>query len=152
MFAEVTDSALNEQQYTDRLRQAASNAGAIVTFTGLVRDYNTEGLIEGISLEHYPGMTESAMKKLLDDAAQRFNVLNAGIVHRVGFVANHQPIVWVGCAASHRQAAFDAAGFIMDMLKKSVPLWKKEHQNGTACWVAAKASDDEAAMQWLKKK
>lgn len=152
MFAEVTELALDEPSFNTRLKARSVNAGAIVTFTGLVRDYNHNGDIDGISLEHYPGMTEAAMMKLLKQASEQFELLNAGIVHRYGFIANHEPIVWVGCAASHRKAAFDAAEFIMDMLKKSVPLWKKEHQHGAASWVAAKASDEEAAMKWLKKK
>ncbi|OFC70871.1 molybdenum cofactor biosynthesis protein MoaE [Alteromonas confluentis] len=152
MFAEVTDAALDEQAYNTRLKAKATNAGAIVTFTGLVRDYNNEGGIDGISLEHYPGMTEAAMMKLLEQAKMQFDLRSAGIVHRYGFVGNHEPIVWVGCAASHRKAAFEAAEFVMDMLKKSVPLWKKEHQDGDATWVAAKASDEEAAMKWLNQK
>ena len=150
MFAEVTTALLDESAYVEKLRQSSHNAGAIVTFTGLVRDYNSDGAIEGISLEQYPGMTANAMQQLLQHASDRFALLSAGIVHRVGYIGNYEPVVWVGCSASHRKAAFDGAEFVMDMLKKSVPLWKKEHADGKTAWVAAKASDEEAAMKWLR--
>lgn len=151
MFAEVINSPLQPTEYYSQLKAQlpAGKSGAIVTFTGLVRDFNEAGHIDGISLEHYPGMTENAMLSLLTTAAQRFSLVSAGIVHRVGEVSNFEEIVWVGCAATHRKAAFDAAGYIMDMLKQSVPLWKKEIADGEATWVAPKASDDNAAMKWL---
>lgn len=141
-----------QQTLYDQVRQAQPNAGAIVTFTGLVRDYNQQGNIEGIELEYYPGMTEHALTHLAANAQSQFAVLNVSIVHRIGRIANHEQIVWVGVAAHHRKAAFDAACFVMDMLKQSVPLWKKEWQNGEAEWVAAKESDALAAMSWLPSK
>lgn len=152
MFAEVTHSAVQPDLHYAQLKRELSpgKTGAIVTFTGLVRDFNAQGGIEGISLEHYPGMTEKAMMALLDSAAARFELASAGIVHRVGQVSNDEEIVWVGCASAHRQAAFDAAAFIMDMLKQSVPLWKKEIADGKAEWVPAKASDEHAALKWLQ--
>ena len=109
MFAEVTTALLDESAYVEKLRQSSHNAGAIVTFTGLVRDYNSDGAIEGISLEQYPGMTANAMQQLLQQASDRFALLSAGIVHRVGYIGNYEPVVWVGCSASHRKAAFDGA-------------------------------------------
>lgn len=152
MFAEVTQSPLDPAAHYASLKKTLppGKCGAIVTFTGLVRDFNEAGGIDGIALEHYPGMTEKAMLTLLESAKERFSLLSAGIVHRVGEVKNHEEIVWVGCASAHRQAAFTAAGYIMDMLKQSVPLWKKEIVDGKARWVAAKASDDAAAMKWLQ--
>ncbi|WP_414827764.1 molybdenum cofactor biosynthesis protein MoaE [Alteromonas sp. H39] len=151
MFAEVVHSPLQPAEYYSKLKEAlpAGKSGAIVTFTGLVRDFNEAGPIDGISLEHYPGMTENAMLAILTTATERFSLVSAGIVHRVGDVSNVEEIVWVGCASRHRNAAFDAAGFIMDMLKQSVPLWKKEIADGKAKWVAPKASDDDAALRWL---
>ena len=151
MFAEVIHSPLQPAAHYSKLKGElpAGKSGAIVTFTGLVRDFNEAGHIDGISLEHYPGMTENAMLSLLTTAAQRFSLVSAGIVHRVGEVSNSEEIVWVGCASMHRKAAFDAAGYIMDMLKQSVPLWKKEIADGTVKWVAPKASDDDAALKWL---
>jgi len=124
--------------------------GAIVTFTGLVRDNNQSGRIEGIELEHYPEMTQAALEKLVQETSLRFSLRSAGVVHRVGRLLNDEQIVWVGCAAAHRQAAFDGATFLMDMLKQSVPLWKKELKQGESIWVKPKASDDDAALKWLK--
>lgn len=150
MFVEVSQHALDTGEYQYRLQYNSNNAGAIVTFCGLVRDFNHAGPIEGIFLEHYPGMTEKALNKLLSMACERFDLLDAGIVHRVGAIANHEVIVWVGTSAYHRQAAFDGASYVMDMLKQSVPLWKKEYQAGNAVWVDKKHTDDLAALKWMQ--
>lgn len=155
MFAEIQEANFNQDSLYHRLLANANNvskgnSGAIVTFTGLVRDSNASGTIEGIELEHYPGMTEDALKKLVEQAIARFSLNSAGAVHRVGKLYNQDPIVWVGCSAPHRQAAFDGAVFLMDMLKHSVPLWKKEFCGDKSDWVEAKASDDKAALQWMK--
>lgn len=151
MFVQVSKTDFSQQQLYDQLCQhsKASQSGAVVTFTGRVRDYNASGAIDGIELEYYPGMTESALQRLLEQATTRFSLTNAGIVHRVGRLANCEQIVWVGTCAAHRKDAFDAASYIMDMLKQSVPIWKKEWARGTASWVAAKGSDNQAAMRWL---
>ncbi len=151
VFARVQSNDFSQQQLYDELAadSVLQGAGAIVTFTGLVRDFNAQGGIQGIELEYYPGMTESALEALLAQASQRFDIVDAGIGHRVGKLANHAQIVWVGTASQHREQAFLAATFIMDMLKQSVPIWKKEWQGDEACWVAAKADDDKAAMRWL---
>lgn len=151
MFAEIISADIDHNALYQRLWQdcAGHGVGAIVTFTGLVRDYNQQGPIDGIELEHYPGMTEQALKVLLQTACQRFELLSAGIVHRVGKVANHEQIVWVGSAATHRQAAFDSACYMMDTLKQAVPLWKREFQGGKGHWVEAKDSDHHAALAWM---
>lgn len=150
MFVTVQHELFCQQTLYDQLRDdCAKCPGAIVTFTGLVRDYNAQGPIDGLELEHYPGMTEQVMHTLANQASSTFKLTSAGIVHRVGRLHNAEPIVWVGCAAAHRQAAFDAASYIMDTLKQAVPLWKKEFQDGQAHWVAAKASDRAAAQRWL---
>lgn len=141
---------LHQQLYSLASQKNAGNTGAIVTFTGLVRDGNPSGKIEGIELEHYPGMTEKALKLLIQDATQRFSLNSAGAVHRVGRLYNNDQIVWVGCAAPHRRAAFDGACFIMDMLKQSVPLWKKEFVGDESTWVETKVSDEYAAMKWMQ--
>ena len=99
----------------------AGKAGAVVTFTGHVRDS------EGLYLEHYPGMTEKVMTDLRDRAIDRFDLTDAGIVHRVGLLRTDEVIVWVGTCSRHRQKAFEAACFMMDTLKSQVPLWKKEN-------------------------
>ncbi|MEW9796597.1 molybdenum cofactor biosynthesis protein MoaE [Alteromonas sp. CYL-A6] len=151
MFAQVSSDDFCVQTLYDRLRQASSGqAGAIVTFTGLVRDMDETPAFEGIELEHYPGMTEAVMGQLVQQTIARFSLTDAGLVHRIGRLDRHEQIVWVGCSAPHRQAAFDGACFMMDMLKQSVPLWKKERVGGTGTWVTPKASDQHAAMRWLK--
>lgn len=157
MFALVQDADFDHGELYARLKQSADerasgNSGAIVTFTGLVRDFNNAGDIDGIELEHYPGMTEKALMELVEQAVVRFSLNSAGALHRVGRIYNNEQIVWVGAAAQHRQAAFDAASFLMDMLKQSVPLWKKEFKGDNSEWVAAKASDDKAALKWMLKK
>ncbi|GFD89571.1 molybdopterin guanine dinucleotide biosynthesis protein MoaE [Tenacibaculum sp. KUL152] len=155
MFARVQqDNFAFDELYNELVEHsltiAPGNTGAIVTFTGLVRDFNNSGDIEGIELEHYPGMTEKALLSLVEQACERFSLNGAGAVHRVGRLYNNEQIVWVGTAAPHRQAAFEAANFLMDMLKQSVPLWKKEFKGDSATWVEAKASDDKAALKWMR--
>ena len=157
MFALVQDADFDHGELYARLKQSADerasgNTGAIVTFTGLVRDFNNAGDIDGIELEHYPGMTEKALMKLVEQAVVRFSLNSAGALHRVGRIYNNEQIVWVGAAAQHRQAAFDAASFLMDMLKQSVPLWKKEFKGECSQWVETKASDDKAALKWMTSK
>ncbi|WOI39227.1 molybdenum cofactor biosynthesis protein MoaE [Alteromonas sp. CI.11.F.A3] len=157
MFALIGDADFDQQWLYNRLRQEASqkakgNVGAIVTFTGLVRDNNADGNILGIELEHYPGMTEQALTDLVQQAITRFSLTSAGAVHRVGRLYNDEQIVWVGAAAPHRAAAFEGANFLMDMLKQSVPLWKKEFTRDDSRWVEVKASDDKAALAWLREK
>ncbi|AEF02832.1 MULTISPECIES: molybdenum cofactor biosynthesis protein MoaE [Alteromonas] len=157
MFALIGDADFDQQWLYNRLRQEASqkakgNVGAIVTFTGLVRDNNADGNILGIELEHYPGMTEQALTNLVQEAITRFSLTSAGAVHRVGRLYNDEQIVWVGTAAPHRAAAFEGANFLMDMLKQSVPLWKKEFTRDDSRWVDVKSSDDKAALAWLREK
>lgn len=157
MFALIGDADFDQQWLYNRLRQEASqkakgSVGAIVTFTGLVRDNNVDGNILGIELEHYPGMTEQALTNLVQEAITRFSLTSAGAVHRVGRLYNDEQIVWVGTAAPHRAAAFEGANFLMDMLKQSVPLWKKEFTRDDSRWVDVKASDDNAALAWLREK
>ena len=153
MFVRVSDTDFNQQCLYDELMDGCPDSpGAIVTFTGLVRDFNQTGKIDGLSLEHYPQMTAQAMRLLAEEAVSRFSLINAGMVHRVGYLSNYSQIVWVGCAASHRSAAFDAACYLMDTLKTAVPLWKKEFQNGQGHWVKAKASDASASLTWMKNK
>ena len=109
MFALVQDADFDHGELYARLKQSADerasgNTGAIVTFTGLVRDFNNAGDIDGIELEHYPGMTEKALMKLVEQAVVRFSLSSAGALHRVGRIYNNEQIVWVGAAAQHRQA------------------------------------------------
>jgi len=123
-------------------------AGALATFTGLVRRPPDDPGFTGLTLEHYPGMTERAIEAILDEAALRWSLLAIGVVHRIGELAPGARIVWVGAAAAHRGDAFAACEFTMDYLKTRAPFWKKEHWGPTARWVEARRGDLDRAARW----
>jgi molybdopterin synthase catalytic subunit len=131
--------------------RAGADVGAIVTFSGICRDEG--GRLAALELEHYPGMAEAEIERIAKEAAARWPVTAITVVHRHGRIAPGDNIVLVVTASSHRQAAFEAASFLMDFLKTRAPFWKKEHAaSGTADdWVAAKADDDAAAERWKAK-
>jgi molybdopterin synthase catalytic subunit len=115
--------------------------GAIASFVGLVRDVP-------MTLEHYAGMTEREITKIVEQAARRWKVMDATVIHRYGELEPADRIVLVVVASAHRGDAFAACEFIMDYLKTRAPFWKKEHRDGGPRWVEAKTSDDEAAQRW----
>ena len=120
--------------------------GAVSSFTGISRD---DGGVTAIELEHYPGMTESSLMRLIDEAFARWALLGAAIVHRIGRVAVGEPVVVVGAASRHRADAVEATAFLIDRLKTDAPFWKKEHYaDGTSVWVDAKSSDDDRSSRW----
>lgn len=121
--------------------------GAVVTFTGLVRELQAARL-EAMTLEHYPAMTEHALAAIVKDAKVRWPLGRVTVIHRVGRLTLNEQIVFVGVASAHRNAAFAAAEFIMDFLKTRAPFWKKEHTDQGDYWVAAKTSDAQAAHRW----
>lgn len=122
--------------------------GAIVTFTGRVRNKN-EGLsVSALTLEHYPGMTEKSLEKIIITAKERWNIGRVRVIHRVGTLAIGEQIVFVGVTSQHRQDAFAANEFIMDYLKVSAPFWKKEQTEQGDKWLDAKTSDTNKAQQW----
>lgn len=124
-----------------------TDIGAIVTFTGRVR--GGEGGVATMTLEHYPGMTEAELSRIEAEAASRWPLQASLIVHRVGELKPGDNIVLVVTAAAHRQAAFEAAGFLMDYLKTRAPFWKKETDaSGEATWVEAREGDESAARRW----
>lgn len=130
-----------------RLRSAAS--GAIVQFVGVMRDNNEGDSVVSMSLEHYPGMTEKSIEAILDEAARRWSLLGATVIHRVGKLLPKDQIVLVTVSAAHRGEAFAACEFVMDYLKTRAPFWKKEQlANGSSRWVDARCSDDSAASRW----
>ena len=132
-----------------RLTAGRTDIGAVVTFTGVVRAANDGGAIAGMTLEHYPGMTEQELARVEAEAAQRWPLQASLIVHRVGALKPGDNIVLVVTASAHRQAAFDAAAFLMDYLKTRAPVWKKElTREGEERWVEARDSDDAAAKRW----
>ena len=133
---------------TALLRRNNSDTGAIVTFTGLVRDSEKGRHIESLTLEHYPGMTESSLEKILAQAQSRWPVLDITVIHRVGELKVGEQIVFVAVVSEHRQAAFEASEFIMDYLKTRAPFWKKCRDESGESWVEAKASDMQASERW----
>ena len=131
-----------------RLRAAARGVGAIASFVGTVRDVNDAATITGMTLEHYPGMTEAALDEIIATARQRFDIREALVIHRVGTLEPGDQIVLVVVTSAHRGTAFDACEFIIDWLKTRAPFWKKERLPDGERWVEARASDDEAAQRW----
>lgn len=130
------------------LRAGNPAIGAIASFVGLVRDINEGDQVAGMTLEHYPGMTERALERIVDEAKQRFDVIDALVVHRVGELRPLDQIVLVVVTGAHRGEAFDACEFIMDYLKTEAPFWKKESTRDGDRWVEARHSDDVAAQRW----
>ncbi len=125
--------------------------GAVVTFTGRVRNIN-EGLnVSGLYLEHYAGMTEKSLEKIIEQAHDKWQIGRVRIIHRIGQLVIGDQIVFVGVTSMHRKDAFAAAEFIMDYLKIQAPFWKKELTENGEKWLSAKASDNEKAQQWQDK-
>ncbi|MES0173024.1 molybdenum cofactor biosynthesis protein MoaE [Mesorhizobium sp. M0006] len=125
-----------------------ADIGAVVSFSGLCRD--EQGQLSALELEHYPGMAEAEISRIAGEALQRWPLQGLTVIHRHGKIASGENIVLVVAASSHRQAAFEAANFLMDFLKSRAPFWKKEHRvDGTdGGWVEAKDADDQAAARW----
>ena len=126
-------------------------AGAIVTFTGTVRNMNLGDSVGGLYLEHYPGMTEKALEDILDETAERWPLEAVRVIHRVGQMHPGDRIVFVGVTSAHRKAAFEACEFIMDYLKARAPFWKKETTEEGDRWVAERDTDKQAAQRWEAK-
>lgn len=136
------------QEYSALIAGNAA-AGAVVFFVGRVRDFNDGRLVAGLSLEHYPGMTEKILEQILTEAKLRWDLVSARIIHRVGELRLGDQIVFVGVTSAHREHAFQAAEFLMDFLKTRAPFWKKEiTPEGENVWVEAKNKDGEAAERW----
>ena len=129
--------------------RGADGAGAVVTFTGVVREADN-GAMAVMEIEHYPGMTEKALEKIASEAIARWDLTDALVIHRHGRLVPGDQIMMVATAARHRVAAFEAAEYLMDYLKSRAPFWKKELIDGRWIWVEARQSDDEAAAAWLQ--
>lgn len=129
-----------------RLAAAGLDVGGIGAFVGLVR---SDAGLAALTLEHYPGMTESMIGRIVAQAGGRFDLLGCTVIHRVGRLPVGAPIVLVLCAATHRGAALEATGFVIDWLKTQAPFWKhEEYPDGQGRWVAARDSDEDAAARW----
>ena len=132
----------------DALSSADRNIGAVVTFTGLVREMTDAGAIQTMELEHYPGMTERALEDIVEQAQTRWPLEGVRVIHRFGPLEPGDRIVLVVTASRHREAAFEAAAFLMDYLKTRAPFWKKEAGAHGADWVDAREADDKATARW----
>jgi len=147
-FVTIQAEDFDIQAEIDRLTADNLNIGAVVTFTGLCRDEG--GALSALELEHYPQMAQAEIKRIAEQAVERFDLDGISAIHRYGKVLPGENIVLVIAASKHRQAAFDGANFLMDFLKTRAPFWKKEHMaDGDAGgWVDAKDADDDALEKW----
>jgi molybdopterin synthase catalytic subunit len=132
------------------LTEGRTDIGAVVSFSGICRGDEHEAKIAALTLEHYPGMAEEEIKRHVDEANARWPLDGITVIHRVGRITPGENIVLVVTASQHRQAAFQAAEFLMDYLKTSAPFWKKEESTTGIGWVEAQACDDQAAARWTK--
>ncbi|WP_438981028.1 molybdenum cofactor biosynthesis protein MoaE [Lentibacter sp.] len=139
----VFDLGFEAQAFADR----TPASGAVVTFTGIVRN-NAEGTLDYMDIEHYPGMTEAALRQIAEEAHAKWSLEDALIIHRVGKMRAGEMIMMVATASRHRKDAFEAAEFLMDFLKSRAPFWKKEVSRDGADWVAARDEDETALARW----
>ena len=127
-----------------------NNTGAIVNFIGVVRGYDEKKnqIINSMTLEHYPGMTETEIEKIVFESFQRWELTGVTVIHRVGNLKPSDQIVFVGVSSKHRQNAFDGCNFIMDWLKTKAPFWKVEENNNKKNWVSFNENDNKALKKW----
>jgi molybdopterin synthase catalytic subunit len=132
------------------LTQGRTDIGAVVTFSGICRGSEGDEAIAALTLEHYPGMAEAEIARHTETAMSRWPLTGVTVIHRVGRITPGENIVLVLAASAHRQAAFQAAEFLMDYLKANAPFWKAEEKPDGTSWVAAHSHDDAAAARWTK--
>ena len=132
------------------LTQGRKDIGAVVSFSGICRDSEGDDAIAALTLEHYPGMAEAEIARHAETAMSRWPLTGLTVIHRVGRITPGENIVLVLTASQHRQAAFEAAEFLMDYLKANAPFWKREERPGGTSWVEARDHDDAAAARWTK--
>jgi molybdopterin synthase catalytic subunit len=147
-FVRVQEESFDTGALIDEIRGRDPRIGAVAAFVGLVRDLNEGRQVADMVLEHYPGMTERALQGIVDEARQRFDLVDVGVVHRFGRLAPLDPIVAVVVASAHRGEAFRACEFVMDFLKTRAPFWKKESTPQGDRWVDARDGDTDAAHRW----
>ncbi len=148
MSVRVQDTAFDMGAEVAAFTERATGAGAVVTFSGLVRDEG--GSLSRMEIEHYPGMTEKALVAIREEAMGRWSLTDAMIIHRFGALNPGDQIMMVATAARHRRDAFEAAEFLMDFLKSRAPFWKKETAKSGDAWVAAIEDDEAALKRWDK--
>jgi molybdopterin synthase catalytic subunit len=142
--AEPFDAALLLADFSAR----AAGAGAVASFTGMVRRENDGAPVSGLTLDHHPSLTEKVIAGIGADAARRFALTDIVIVHRHGALAPGEAIVFVAAAAAHRRPAFDAVDYVMDRLKTEAPFWKCEQRKDGAHWLEARISDHDDRRRW----
>ena len=146
MRLSVQEAAFDAGAELNAFSASAAGAGAVVSFTGLVRD--SDGSLKAMEIEHYPGMTEAAIADIAAQAQTRWSLTDVLVIHRYGQLEPGAQIMMVATASRHRIAAFEAAEFLMDYLKSRAPFWKKEIGRDGATWVAAKDEDEAALERW----
>ena len=144
----IQSGPLDPHREVDLLCADNTRIGGVVSFIGLMRDFNQDVSVERMYLEHYPGMTEKALRKIAEEAVARWELEGCRVVHRVGDILPGEPIVVVAVAAPHRQAAFMGCEFVIDYLKTQAPFWKKETTREGERWVEARVTDDQAQQRW----
>ncbi len=148
MRIRVQEDPFNYGEIADGFGAGQLETGAVVTFTGIVRDLDTSDMT-AMEIEHYPGMTQKALEAMAQDAKTRWSLQDVLIIHRYGRLAPGERIMMVATAARHRNEAFEAASFLMDYLKSRAPFWKKEIRGSNdGTWVAAKTEDEDALQRW----
>ncbi|MEP2641822.1 molybdenum cofactor biosynthesis protein MoaE [Roseobacter sp.] len=143
----VEDAPFDLGAETAQFAAGHMNMGAVVTFTGVVRDSETSPL-QAMEIEHYPGMTEAALTRIAQDAMARWSLGDVLVIHRHGRLVPGEMIMMVATASKHRKDAFEAAEFLMDYLKSRAPFWKREVTSDGAAWVDARAEDEDALHRW----
>ena len=146
----IQEADFEPAQEIAALTRGRTDIGAVVTFSGICRGSENGAPIAALTLEHYPGMAEAEIARHAEEALARWPLQGLTIIHRFGRIAPGENIVLVVTASAHRQAAFEAAEFLMDYLKTSAPFWKREESEKGAAWVEARDHDDAAAARWTK--
>jgi molybdopterin synthase catalytic subunit len=146
----IQEADFDVAQEIAALSEGRTDIGAVVSFSGICRGSENGEPIAALTLEHYPGMAEAEIARHADEALSRWPLQGLTVIHRFGRIAPGQNIVLVVTASSHRQAAFEAAEFLMDYLKTNAPFWKREESEKGTSWVAARDHDDDAAARWTE--
>ena len=147
MYVSVQKEFFDFSAEIKNFSETLGNIGAIVTFTGIVRGQKSKTL-DYMFIEHYPGMTETQIKLIVEDAFKRWKICDVLVIHRYGKLEPGEPIMMVATAAEHRKEAFEAAEYLMDYLKSRAPFWKKEVLNGEENWVGATSEDEASLNRW----
>ncbi|MFC4352743.1 molybdenum cofactor biosynthesis protein MoaE [Fodinicurvata halophila] len=149
MAVRVQEADFDPGAELEQLTRGSTTIGGVTSFIGLVRDMAGDQPVSGMTLEHYPGMTEKMLERIESEAHERWPLDASLIIHRVGPLNPGDRIVLVATASAHRQAAFESCHFLIDWLKTKAPFWKAEHApDGAAQWVEARESDEEASARW----